>query len=412
MKNSFSINKIEYIVDSTIENDFFVGFKIIENKIHVCFPIGFELKDSNDSYYKKVLKYLYKTVSITKRSKFDYQYSKDHENEKIIPMNSYIYVLSDFFSCGMYQYNEKKYRNDSKGKVNWKKTYKNNFYVQDNSPIYLNTIVQYNRKETDIITALQLFCVCKAIDILVFFGDYNKPFSELTEQDIDRNIHYYNNVLDYEIRNTNSDKKKLLLINIKNIINDCYSLDNCTRSFGTKCYEYSFEKMINKLFGNVNDISKYYPKAIWKIDDREGIASSNLREDTIFLDEKNKNAFVIDSKYYKYGIYNDDNLLPNTKNIYKQIVYGDYVKEKIKKDSNEIYDVYNIFIIPTNSQEFIKYKGVATMEYLEGDDKQKKVHLLLVNMNDVIDNFFNAKCSQTEKMIAILEKSIQKFENN
>jgi len=405
MKSSFVINNIEYIVEQTIENNFFVGFKIIDNKIHLCFPIGYELKCYNESDYKESLRYLYKTVELTKSIEFDKDYDYDKENEKIFPMNSYIYVLSDYFSNGMYQYNEKKYRNDSKGKINWKKTFKNGFYLQDNTPIYLNTVIQYNKRETNIITLLQLYCVCKAIDFLVFFGEYNKPYSELNDKDIKTNINYYNNLIDTEFRNTNNDKKKLLLMNIKNIINDCNASDKYIRSYGTKCYEYSFEKMINKLFGNIENLSDYYPKALWNIEERRGIPSSNLREDTIYLDNENTNVYIIDSKYYRYGIDNIDSLLPNTKNIYKQIVYGDYVKEKIKRDGKGDYKVYNIFIIPSNHDEFIKYQGNAEMEYLNAGGEQQIVYLLLINMNSVIDKYFNEKCNQTYKLIEVLGKN-------
>lgn len=407
MKNSFSINKIEYVIEDTIDDNFFVGFKIFDKKFHVYFPIGYDSKKLDEKYIKIAMRYLYKMVTLTKGIDIDKKHDLNSKNEKTIPMDSYIYVLSDYFASGMYRYNEKKYRNDIKGKINWKKTYKNTFYMQDDKPIYLNTVIQYNKRETNIITELQLYCVDKSIDMLSFIGNYNKPYHELNDQDITKNIHYYNNIIDNEMRNTNNDKKKLLLMNIKSIINDCSISDKNIRTFGTMCFEYSFEKMINKIFGSVKNISEYYPKAEWEIDGRK-IPSSNLREDTIYIDKNKKIACVIDSKYYKYGIERKSGLLPNTKNVYKQIVYGDYVKEKINSDENDNFDVYNIFVIPSNNENFIKYDGKAIMKDLDNGESQKKVHLFLVNMNDIIDKYFNEKCSQTDKLINVLEKHLSK----
>lgn len=236
--NSFSINKTKYYIDNTLENDSFVGIKIVNGIYHLCFPIGYKVEEKNEKYYKTILRYLYKTILLSKNVQLDKESNNNFEQEKSIPLNSYIYILSDYFSNGTYKYNEIKYRNDRIGNINWKRTFKNNFYVQDDTPIYLDTIIRYNKKETNIITLLQLYAVNKAADMLTFMGDFNKPYSELTDKDIKNNFSYYNRLIDKELKNTNNDKKKLLLINIKNIINDCSNSDTSIRTFGTKSYEY------------------------------------------------------------------------------------------------------------------------------------------------------------------------------
>lgn len=403
--NKFYINKREYIIENTLENNSFVGIKIINNEYYLCFPLGFKVKRGTETYYKKILRYLYKTVLLTKSIENIKDDVYESNNDKVIPINSYIYLLSDYFANGTYKYNEVKYKLDNKGKINWKRTFRNNFYVQNKAPIYLDTIVRYNKKEHNIISLLQLYCVNKAIDMLVFLGDFHKPYSELTDQDISNNINYYNNLIDKELKNTNNDKKKLLLNHIKNIINDCNCSSHFIRSFGTINYHYSFEKMINKLFGNINNLKEFYPTSLWYLDkDEEGFESSKLREDTIW---KGKDlVYIIDSKYYRYGIleYNND-LLPNTSTIYKQIVYGDYVFKKLQKKDKKKYKIYNIFIIPSDRDNFLEYKGYAKMKLLDDDQKFKKVYLLFINMNDLMDKYFNKDFNQIDKMIEIIEKN-------
>lgn len=405
--NSFSINKTKYYIDNTLENDSFVGIKIVNGIYHLCFPIGYKVEEKNEKYYKTILRYLYKTILLSKNVQLDKESNNNFEQEKSIPLNSYIYILSDYFSNGTYKYNEIKYRNDRIGNINWKRTFKNNFYVQDDTPIYLDTIIRYNKKETNIITLLQLYAVNKAADMLTFMGDFNKPYSELTDKDIKNNFSYYNRLIDKELKNTNNDKKKLLLINIKNIINDCSNSDTSIRTFGTKSYEYSFEKMINKLFGSEEDLSKYYPTALWYLgSDEEGFESSKLREDTIW---KGKDKiYIIDSKYYRYGVENNETLLPKTSSIYKQIIYGDYVFNKLKNEEDKEYKIYNVFVIPSNKDEFLEYKGYTKMKLLDDDKEYKFVYLLFINMNELIDKYFSKEFSQIDKMINIIEKNIFK----
>lgn len=399
--NSFNINQTNYFIDDTIDNNSFVGIKIVNGIYHLCFPIGYKVKQGNEKYYKQVLRYLYKTILLSKRILTNNE-SKSLKNEKSIPLYSYIYILSDFFSNGVYSFNEVKYRKNIIGKINWKRTFKNQFYVQDSTPIYLDNVIRYNKKETNIITLLQLYAVNKAIDMLVFMGDFNKPYSELSDNDIKQNINYYNIILDKELRNTNSDKKKLLLINIKKIINDCSNSDSSIRSFGTYSYEYSFEKMIDKLFGSEENLSKYYPTALWYIDgDREGLESSKLREDTIWKGESR--IYIIDSKYYRYGLDNDNTFLPKTSDIHKQIVYGDYVFNKLLKEENKKYDIYNVFIIPSNKDEFLEYKGYTKMKLLDDDKDYKYVYLLFINMNELIDKYFKKEYNLIDKMIKVIE---------
>ena len=115
---------------------------------------------------------------------------------------------------------------------------------------------------------------------------------------------------------------------------------------------------------------------------------------------------IIDSKYYRYGVDNSDSLLPNTKAIYKQIVYGDYVKKKLKKEENIDYKIYNVFVIPSDHNEFIEYKGNAKMKLLDDSETQKTVHLCLINMNVVVDKFFNKECDE------LIQQLIEKIPGN
>ena len=136
-------------------------------------------------------------------------------------------------------------------------------------------------------------------------------------------------------------------------------------------------------------------------------------EDTIRIDKENSKVYVIDSKYYRYGYLSTlgnlkddelDKLLPNTSNISKQIIYGNYVKGKVLEEEKIDCDIRNIFIIPANCKNFIEYKGKAVMEWLNNNE----VHLCFINMNYLIEKYCNREYDSANLLINIIESNIKK----
>ena len=74
------------------------------------------------------------------------------------------------------------------------------------------------------------------------------------------------------------------------------------------------------VFGESNkDI--YFPHAKWHIINREKTESSALEPDTVM--KLNGKFYILDAKYYKFGITGLPMHLPATSSIQKQITYGD-----------------------------------------------------------------------------------------
>ena len=68
--------------------------------------------------------------------------------------------------------------------------------------------------------------------------------------------------------------------------------------YGTYRFEYVWEKMIDKVFG-IENKADYFPKTSWYV---KGIRYDNasLEPDTIML--CGNNVYILDAKYYKYGV--------------------------------------------------------------------------------------------------------------
>ena len=67
----------------------------------------------------------------------------------------------------------------------------------------------------------------------------------------------------------------------------------------------------------------------------------------------NDKVYVLDAKYYRYGITGEAKHLPNSSSINKQITYAEYIQgnEELKKIHGEDFQIYNAFLMPFNMEE-------------------------------------------------------------
>ena len=73
---------------------------------------------------------------------------------------------------------------------------------------------------------------------------------------------------------------------------------------------------------------KFYPTSIWRLLSGEK-TGSKMRPDAIRREEISNNGenklfkyYILDAKYYKYGVSGSFSDLPNTDSVQKQVTYG------------------------------------------------------------------------------------------
>lgn len=186
---------------------------------------------------------------------------------------------------------------------------------------------------------------------------------------------------------------------------------NGTKNFiyGTNEFEYVWESMVDSIFGEKNKL-KYYPHCVWNIDGVEhsseelGFRQATLRPDTIMITEKNtenQRIFVLDSKYYRYGVSGNLYHLPMSDSIIKQIAYAEFIdereEEKILPKSKAIY---NAFIMPFDAKgadKKIKLIGTACTDYKSGEKPYYKIKAVLVDIKFLMEHY-----SKSSKIISEL----------
>lgn len=404
------------------EEDNFVGLKYQKNKINIYLPLGYDMtvfktdQDLNSSQ-KVDLLLLLKTISLVKslyNSKTDFGEDTGDNNE--IPFNSFIWMISDYFNNGLYQEIDKRYAQKAHGKINWKRTLNSEHYFTNNSVIFINPFYETNVQKSSIITELNNYCLHKSVEYIGFlFGNIILPECNLKESFVKDNLRYYIDILNKELSKSFNDRKKLLITHIKRILEMNFddSFEN-QATYGTRRYEYAWEKMVNSTLGSKIDISKFFPNAYWNIKGKKQEDCSKLRPDSIYIDRKYNKLYILDAKYYKYGITGNISDLPHTDSIQKQITYGDHISNHYEIYGFEKNNIYNAFIIPFNrhsepflSEDNMKYMGYANSAWRDKTQfrNYERISLLLIDMKYMIDCFYEKEKVDLENLITLIEES-------
>lgn len=398
------------IVSSNTNDDTYVGIKFIDDVVKVYFPLGYEIPEENGECRKSIIN-LMKTISIGNRlANSDSKLSMNNGKEEEVPFNSFIWIINDYLNNGLYTDREKIYKQNQNGKINWKKTLNTKFCISGKNVIYLNPYVEKSTLEDNIITDIHAYCVKVSVEYIGWlFGNIPVPENNI----IENKINYYITVLNKEIVHSFDDRKKTLLINLKKILEMSGGKNKINlKNYGTIQYEYIWEYMVNKVYSNEN-ANKYFPNSKYHlIGFNKIIESSNLRPDSILILEKD--IYILDSKYYKYGITRSPLHLPNTDSIQKQITYGEHIENNYKYES-----IYNAFILPYNKyrnpfglNNNIEYVGFAESSWKEKKSSKyyEKISIILIDTKYLIDCY--AKCSNNsvDKLISSIQKVVDTFQ--
>lgn len=381
----------------------YIGLKIEESKkdfkrFNFIFPVSYYKQNEQltDEILRTDIKNLLKAIYKANSSEV---YNNDKIQKDICPIDAYLWIIKNYLENGYYIEKEIVYTKNNSGKINWKKTIKNNEFFIDNNynVIYTQFITQRRKNDiNNIITCIHRYCVYNAVKQFGFL--YNIDLESVELCNIDMKTQEITLILRNEYNNSFLDSKKELLMNMIKMLEwlgdkksgyDMFSISDSK-------FQLIFEKLINERFGNVENIEKYYPFAFWNINGKE-YKSSELREDTII--ETEKAIYIIDAKYYKYAYLSSNNVntLPTTSSIAKQIIYGEYVQTlKTKKQ------VYNVFLIPFNKEkeeQYIEYVGYAGAEWRKENKTFDKIYTFKIDLKTLVNDTFGTKEKNINELI-------------
>ena len=393
-------------VNTNEEGDRFVGVRIDTDYMRVYFPIGYELPNTDAEVRNDIMNLIQVLSEFTTKTERLISINKSKSVESVeFPIHAYKYVIEYFFSIGGKYYTETDvvYKTNSKGNQDWQKTFKKQsplIYQKNgvNNLIYTNFTVRTSTpNDQKLITQINRNCVYEAFQRLGWlYGPYIPEYPGIT---IDANISIA--ILRNKLANTNDDKKKQLFQSMLDMLT---FMDNKTSDkelyYGTGEFERVWEKLIDRAFG-VRHKEEYFPRAKWKLKFCKDTETRPLMPDTIMIHEGK--YYVLDAKYYKYGITGRSDHLPNGSSINKQITYGEYL-DKYKRVNFTL--IYNAFIMPysKNNNLFGLHDNVGHIGEATGDwkgegrnDEQRsyeRIQGIVIDTKYLMNNYLG----NTEKM--------------
>ena len=376
-------------------------------------------------------------------------FAEEH-GESEFPMVSYLNVIRNFLDFGYLDEKEILYKKGANGKINWGRTIKavQPVITEDaQNLVYLDFIarkVSYN--EDTLITQVHKFCVHDALVKLGFLFGIDP--SEEPQLDFDYDL--FCNAIHSKLAKTFNDRDLRLLADLARIVE--YLAGHKTEDgktaddfyFGVSKFAPVWEAMVDKIFGKLPQgvaKDKFNPHLRWndgcrdeKLDESEeeivlnDPKRSTLRPDTIMV--MGESVYILDSKYYKYGLTRFNSHLPGAESVCKQMAYAEYVEthwnEILGLDSSNATHsqndtlpkpIYNAFIMPycADAGKWDEIAAVAELPrndvyamkrlgYIYGDWKNvkdenrpyHKIHCILLDMKSVMRNYANNPTAQSE----------------
>jgi len=399
-------------VSNSEQPDDFVGLRFIDGKPNVFFPRGFHLLEDEKTLRRDIVRLLAAINQFTDRYEGENPRNNASEQCLDMPIQSYQYIIFDFIAHGYYTENEVRYVENTRGKINWKRTIqKEHPQINNGNVVYLNFITKVNKiNDNNLITKIHEYCVYESFQKLgwLFLSSDALP----KKPTIKFNKKAFLSVLKQELTSTFNVQKKMLFQSMINIINQTHEKldDRFNASFGVYRFEYIWEGMIDYVFGETNK-EEFFPHAEWHIVTGKGYRteSSALEPDTIIsVDDK---IYVIDAKYYKFGVTRNPLHLPASSSIEKQIVYGEYIEQNKGISADKIY---NAFVMPYDgfsNEKHYEFVSVGTGQWKEQTKNYEYVLGILMDTRYIINSYAKHNLKEIDELTELIETSLTDYLN-
>ena len=397
-------------VNTNWDEDTFVGLKCKDGDFSVHFPLGFVIPGDDKELRRDIIVLLSVIGKTTARKESEIQNEARIYNCTEFPFQAYLSIIRDFYERGYFKEREIHFTVAKRGKIDWNRTIKTQKpYIQDNDSFYLDFVTRKNQvNENELISLIHEYCFYESFSKVGWLFTTTLP----KKPRIKRNIRLFKSILITKISNTFNDRNRKLFQDMLAVI--LYNGEENSEKnyrYGTYRFEYVWEALINKVYG-IKEKREYFPNTYWSID---GVQYENacLEPDTIMI--WNGNVYVLDAKYYKYGVTRRMTDLPESTSINKQITYGEFIAEQecFKKKHGENYKVYNAFIMPyaQKNGEELKNIGIAYSNWKTNEKSYENIQGILLDIKHLMYASWGQNVEEIEKLVQCIEGGIKNAEN-
>ncbi len=402
-------------INTNAGSDRFVGLRVSTGKAEVCFPMGYHLPDDDTEIRQEIIQLVSTLAEFESPEESELAYETQSEPLTTnFPVGAYMSIILDFLAHNSYYTEKEQVRKTGKrGKIDWGATLKKNiaFVEEDGAPFFSKyTIKGSTPNEKNQITLIHRFCVYEAFQVLGWLFTPHMPLNP----HIEKNVQLFLGIIRKKMGQTHNEKDMMLfraMIAMLEYLDGEHS--NVHYYFGTNRFEYVWERLIDATFG-VKNKAAYFPHTSWKLRYAVDYTNSALEPDTIMLHEGS--IYILDAKYYRYGITNIASHLPASSSISKQITYGEYAYRRCgyTNDPRKRGTVYNAFLMPYDAENNpFKLKGrrfanigEGVSNWKLGNHKYENVQGIVVDTRFLIHRHYASQSSLIKELAELIERPL------
>lgn len=393
--------------------DRFVGIKADASQVTVCFPMGYGLPESEEEIRQDILQ-LIDVLSIFSDARESMLAMEAAEEPRQVnfPVNAYMNLIRRFLEQGSYYAEREQIRKTAdRGRIDWAASLKKNvaFFQEDGSPFFDRYTVKGSLpNENNLITQVHKFCVYESFRTLGWlFTSYMPPDPHI-EKDTQRFLY----ALRKKAGATHNDNDKRLLEDMIAVV--LYlggEQSDGQRYFGTDRFEYVWEKLIDEIFG-IRGKEEFFPRTKWNLKYGSERENHALEPDSIM--RCGGKLYVLDAKYYRYGVTGNKRHLPQSSSINKQITYGEYVAREAEDAGAPPTSVYNAFLMPYDKgnnpfgiqgEDFANI-GEATGPWKDGEQSYERVQGIVVDTRFLLKHYSGLHKSEILELAKMIEDAL------
>ncbi len=339
------------------ENGGFVGIRMENGLPKIHFPMGYG-NPENEGFDEVELKGDFFRLMEILSDKALPQYLSNADFEKCrldFPFRAFWEILEYYRDFGYFAENEIVYQKNFSGKISWPRTIRNCHpqvvkCEEEFRIAYLKPVIRrFRSREDNLIALVHKLCVHEAVKWIGPLFDLSEEDVEFPEIDFDGEL--FENVLTEKLNSTFNDRcldlfRNLLLVT-KFLSKKELAVDDDTENlFGVSSFAPVWEMLVDRAFGNFPPAlcrEDFNPHCQWRLGVERKFENPNyaMRPDTIMWESEK--LFVLDAKYYRFGMSGSAFDLPTSGSICKQIAYAEYVESGLQIRGKKIY---NAFLMP------------------------------------------------------------------
>lgn len=393
-------------VNTNADGDRFVGVKADADGVTVHFPIGYHLPDDEMERKRDILHLLQVLAALAPRAEMGPSRETRGAPETAFPLHAYLEIIHHFMESGYYRERDPVYRTGDRGAIDWAKTIRRQSALlqPDLTPVYTKYTVRRSMpNENKEISQIHKHCVCESFAKLGWLFTPYLPAKPGGVLDGKRALF----ILADRLQHTNNNKEKRLFGAMLDMLRHMDGQASGRQfDFGTECFEGVWERMIDKAFG-IRNKQAYFPRTRWLLRQGRHKEKYPLEPDSIMAYEGK--LYVLDAKYYRYGVSGNPNHLPDSSSINKQITYGEYLyRRQGMADEN----LFNAFLMPYDAAANpfgldtpFAHVGMAVGDWKENTRNYEKIQGIVVDTRYLLYHHTGSAGGRIAALAASIEQA-------